>query len=330
MKDSQISSPSNLHSSSSGPEDSKTADSPSIAFLGLGAMGSRMARRLVESGHDVALFNRTPMSRAPWGQPLTKDGGVRLAASPASAVEGAQVVISMVRDDEASRAIWLDERSGAATTLPPGALAVEMSTVSPSWSSELSRRLEFGGARFVEAPVVGSLPQAETGQLLIIAAGREHAVDDARPVLEKVGSRVLEVGSPPAASSLKLAVNALFAGQLALLGEVLRGLHGLGVERERSLALLGETPVLSAAAAANGRLMIDGSEPLFPIDLVVKDLGYAYSMVDAVGVEAGSIEEADGSSEGRQQGSVLRAVYDVFEEARLAGLGGENITAIGG
>jgi 3-hydroxyisobutyrate dehydrogenase len=126
-----------------------------VAFLGLGAMGSRMASRLVSDEIDLRVWSRS-------GPPAGAASLCKLAApTAADAVKGAGVVIAMVTDDDASRRVWLD--AGVLRSMRTGAIAVECSTLSPGWVSELATHARDAGLRFVDAPVVGSRPQAEAG-----------------------------------------------------------------------------------------------------------------------------------------------------------------------
>ncbi|MCP1659423.1 NAD(P)-dependent oxidoreductase [Neisseria perflava] len=132
-----------------------------IAFLGLGAMGSRMALNLVKAGYALTVWNRTASAC----DELVA-AGAKAASTPREAVQGAEFVISMVRDDEASRQVWLDDKTGALAALAKNAVAVESSTLTPDWIHELSTAMQIHGTAFLEAPVSGSRPQAAQGQLI--------------------------------------------------------------------------------------------------------------------------------------------------------------------
>ncbi|MGA9851128.1 MAG: NAD(P)-binding domain-containing protein, partial [Roseiarcus sp.] len=139
-----------------------------VAFLGLGAMGSRMAQRLLGQGHTLKVWNRSPGPT----EALAERGAVR-AATPREAAAGADVVISIVSDDSAARSVWLDAEAGACAGLSRGALAVESSSVTPAWILELGAAVRAAGADLVDAQVTGSRPQAEAGQLIYMIGGEE-------------------------------------------------------------------------------------------------------------------------------------------------------------
>jgi 3-hydroxyisobutyrate dehydrogenase-like beta-hydroxyacid dehydrogenase len=272
-----------------------------VAVLGLGAMGARMAARLIAAGHRVTVWNRTPAASSALARQ-----GARAAATPADAVAGAALVIAMLRDDEASRAVWCDERSGALRGLAANALALESSTVTVDWVRTLAAQVTAAGARFVDAPVVGSRPQADAGQLTYLLGGAAADVERALTVLRALGSAHLHVGGVGSGAALKLVVNALFAAQVAAFAELLPTLAAAGVDRPHAIEVLGQTAVASPAMRGAAAMMLANQHaPLFTVDLVHKDLGY---------VATGDLP-------------VTRAVRDVFERAREDGMGGLNLTA---
>ncbi|HEY8877096.1 MAG TPA: NAD(P)-dependent oxidoreductase [Roseateles sp.] len=274
----------------------------SIAFLGLGAMGARMAARLVAAGHDVVGWNRSPGPL----QPFHAQGG-RVAASPREAVAGAGVVFAMLRDDEASRSVWLDADNGAAAALHDDAIAVECSTLSPAWIEELAAKLS---VPLVDAPVAGSRPQADAGQLIFMAGGSEEAVQRVTPLLKHMGSEVHAVGDNGSGCALKLAVNSLFAAQVAMMAEQLTALSNQQVALPVALAALKAMPVTSpAAAGAAAAMLAEAYAPLFPVQLMAKDLGYA---LQAAG----------------QRLPLTESILARFQAASEAGLGDEHVVAL--
>jgi 3-hydroxyisobutyrate dehydrogenase len=280
-----------------------------VAILGTGAMGSRMARRLLDTGqYDVTVWNRT----AERTRPLT-EGGAHLVDSPAQAGRDGDVVLSMVRDDEAARAVWLEPASGALSTMPPGAVAIDCSTVTPNWSRELAARGAERDVAVLDAPLAGSRPQAESGGLIFFVGGDQAALDRVRPLLLTLGGVVHHVGPAGAGTQVKLAVNALFAVQVATVAELLATLAGTDVSPARALEVIASTPVAAPAIAAAAEAMLRRAyEPSFPIDLVVKDLGYA---------------AADGATRGRDL-PVVRSAQDIYRQAARAGHGGDDITGV--
>lgn len=278
-----------------------------IAFIGLGAMGSRMARNLTTGTHELWVHNRT-RERA---DELLERGAI-WADSPREAAANAEFVITMVTDDEAARAVWLAPKTGAIHGLADSALAIESSTVSPTWVRELDASLKTNGNRLVDAPVAGTRPQAEASVLAYLVGGDLNDVERARPIFEALGKVVLHAGPVGMGAVLKLAVNALLGTQVAVMGELLGLMSREGIAVPRAVELLSALPVTSPALAGLSGLIAEGEfAPMFPVDLVSKDIGYAHA--------------AAGSS---TPTPVLAGVAAAFESAVAAGFGAENIQAV--
>lgn len=253
-----------------------------ITVLGLGAMGSRIAVRLLDAGHTVTVFNRT----AERARTLLEKGAI-LADTPREAAQQADIVIAMVTDDEASRALWLDEVTGALQSLSPQTVAIESSTLTPAWVRELNARVSACGATFLDAPVAGSRPQAEAGQLIYFVGGDESVLDRVRGTLMALGSAIHHIGPTGAGATFKLAVNALFGIQTAALGEILGLLEKQGMAISNCVDWLNTLPTTSPAMKAMGQLMAARSfEPLFPINLVEKDFRYLDSLAKQSSTDA--------------------------------------------
>lgn len=279
-----------------------------VALLGTGAMGTRVAARLLSAGHDVVVWNRD-IDRA-----LELEvHGASVAQTPEGATTGADFVLSMVRDDEASRQVWLDPSSGALRGIAPGSVAIESSTLTPGWVAALSNAVADRSAAFLDAPMVGSRPQAEAGALVYLVGGDSAMVDRARPILGCAGAAVHHAGAVGHGMAMKLAVNALFGIQVAALGELLGFLGRLGVDQGRALELLGGLAVASPALKGAAALIAAGEHaPLFPIDLAEKDLRYAVETAHALGAPV----------------PATVAACHVFASATSAGFGDQNITAV--
>lgn len=263
----------------------------SITVLGMGAMGSRMADRLEAAGFAVTRWNRS-------GDKNT----------PREVVEGADVALAMLRDDEASRSVWLDPKTGALADLAEGALMIESSTLTQACMAELGEAAAKKGIAFLDAPVLGSRPQAEAGALVHLIGGDAAVIERARPVLEALGAKQLHAGGIGAGASLKLIANTLFASQVALLAELLGRARALDLDPAATIELLGTTPLLSPGAQAAAGLMLAGKDdPMFPVELVRKDLSYAI---------------------GDKQMPIAEAALGVFDCAAEAGLGDANLTAV--
>jgi 3-hydroxyisobutyrate dehydrogenase-like beta-hydroxyacid dehydrogenase len=219
-----------------------------VAFLGLGQMGGRMAGRLVAAGHEVTVWNRTRAK----AEAVT---GARVADTPGAAAAGSDIVITMLADPAAVNAV-VD-----AMDLRPGTVLVEMSTIGPRAVADLARRLP-EGVGLVDAPVGGSIGKAEAGELTVFTGGTDADVDRVTPVLEALGT-VQHRGGPGSAAAAKLVVNTALIAGLALLGE-LRELAGeLAVPAED---LLASGPLAALVTRATGA----GAH--FTVALAEKDL----------------------------------------------------------
>jgi len=277
----------------------------SISVLGLGAMGSRMAERLIKAGYDVHVWNRSPNPMA-----ALRTLGATTHATPKAAAHAGDVVIAMVTDDDASRDLWLQPDSGALYGLKPNALAIESSTLSPSWVTQLADKVNKVAA-FLEAPVVGSRPQAEAGGLIYLVGGDSKWQRHAQDILNTMGNLHLYCGTVGTATAFKLAVNAFFAIQTTAMAELLNGLTAHGMTKPLATELFAQLPVTSPVAKGISQLMVSQTyEPLFPIELVVKDLEY----------QAGLNEAA--------KAPLTHLTAQLFQQAKTTGLGHENIHAI--
>ena len=213
-----------------------------VTLLGTGKMGGAMARRLAAAGHEMTLWNRT-RERA------EAVGVGKVAATPAEAVETAEIVISMLTDANAVRAAYLVGEGGAAKGAKQHQVFVDMSTAGTDVSKEVAPAVERAGAQFVEAPVMGSIPAIESGKLFILAAGDEAAIERARPVLEALGEIRL-VGDLGSAAALKLIANSMVAGVSALAAELQSAGTAAGLDAEDVFTVISRTaPALNMRKA---------------------------------------------------------------------------------
>ncbi len=278
-----------------------------ITFLGAGAMGSRMIANLLRAGFEVTVWNR---SEAPLA--LLAEAGARIAPTAAAAVSAADVVISMLTDDEASRDVWLDRDAAAIAGLRGDTTAIECSSISPAWSLQLAAALRSNDTAYIEAPVVGSRPQAETAQLVHLVGAAAEDLEPVRSVLEVSAAAIRHVGPVGTGMAAKLAVNALFAIQVSAFGEVSNALQGAGLSTDEVTELFASLPVTSPALAGIGRLIVAADDdPRFPIDLVAKDLRYFAELADPA-----------------IDWPLAAATRARFDAAAAAGLGGRNINAV--
>ncbi len=245
-----------------------------VAILGTGKMGGAIARRLKSEGHDLSLWNRTRQRAEALGV------GV-VAATPAVAVDNAEVVISILTDADAIRAAYFGQ--GGAVEAARDQVFVEMSTAGPDVIKELQPALERAGAKFVECPVVGSISAMETGQGLLFAGGDDAALERARPVLEALGE-VRRIKDPESAAKLKLIANTTLTGVSALAAEVLAAGVAAGVDAEDVFWVL--TRFSPGLATRRAGYVEHRYEPVsFALRDAAKDLRLATDLFKRAGAE---------------------------------------------
>lgn len=226
-----------------------------IAFLGLGKMGSAIAGHLLTAGHELTVWNRT-RERA---EPLAKRGA-RVAGTPAEAVAGAAVVFSIVFDDAALEEVLF--AGGALKEMTPGAVHVNMSTISVACSERLTIAHRTERLAFVGAPVFGRPNVAEEGKLAIAVGGEAAAVETVRPLLERFTRKVMVVSEKPAAAhGLKLGGNFLMMAMIASLSESVVVGEALGIEPRVFLETVNEAAFQSPFYANYSRLMLNPPNP---------------------------------------------------------------------
>ena len=248
-----------------------------IAFCGLGRMGAPMAARLLAAGHDLTVWNRTPGRAAP-----LVEGGARQAASPALAASGADVVLTMLADPAAVEGVVAGP-DGVAAGVAGGAVVVEMSTIGPDAVRSLAGGLP-PGVDLLDAPVLGSVPQATDGTLKIFVGGEEPTYERVRPLLESMG-RPRRLGPLGAGAAMKLVANSTLAALMCGLAEALALADGFGLDEAAVLDILAESPI--GATVRSKRKLIESGvyDPNFTLALAAKDLGLVTAAGERWGVE---------------------------------------------
>jgi 3-hydroxyisobutyrate dehydrogenase len=280
-----------------------------VALLGAGVMGREVALRLLAAGHDLTVYNRTPSRTEALLQ-----AGARAAATPAEAAVAADVIISMVADDAASRAVWLGPDGVLAGKPRPGTLAVESATLSRDWVLELAGAADTAGLRFLDGPVTGGPDGAQRGSLTVLAGGEETTIEAAWPVLSAYAERVIRFGPAGAGTAYKLIVNLMGAAQAVALAEGLLVAERLGLD----LATVGEALRTGAVASPLvdylTRRMTTGDhdDVYFAARWRHKDADYGLAQARSAG----------------QETPVSAAATAVFERAVDRGLGDKNSSAV--
>jgi 3-hydroxyisobutyrate dehydrogenase len=241
-----------------------------VTLFGLGLMGGGMARRLLGAGFPLTVYNRSAAKAAP----LVAEGA-KLASSARDAARDADIVLSMVADDPASRGIWLGE-NGALAGVVPGAILVECSTLTVGWVRELAAAAQAKGCELLDAPVTGSKVQAAAGELNFFVGGSATALEKVRPVLAAMSRSVTAIGPVGSGATLKLINNFLCGVQIASLAEAVAMIERSGIDRTKAMELLTNggtgSPLVKLIA---GRMTAADYTPNFLLRLLAKDLTYA-------------------------------------------------------
>jgi 3-hydroxyisobutyrate dehydrogenase len=235
-----------------------------------------------------------------------------LAESPGDAAAGADVVIAMVADDAASRAVWLGDDGALAKTMP-GAVIIESSTLSPAWIAELAAAVRARGVEFLDAPVTGSRPQAISGELTFLVGGEESTLARVHDVLRVMSRAIVHVGPVGSGALLKLVNNFVCGVQVAAIAEALVVMERSGLVMDRALpVLLNGAPGSPLVKTVAQRIRDRDQTVNFSVRLMEKDLGYAAAVGDRVGVP---LETA------------ITARH-AFQRAIEGGFGGRDISAV--
>ncbi len=286
-----------------------------VAVLGLGIMGGSMASQLVQAGFSVSVWNRDPAKAEPLGA-----AGARIAATPADAATGADVVVAMLAQDDASRAVWLGE-DGALAAMKSGAIAIEASTLTLDWVKELAEAAQARGVAFLDAPVTGSKQQAKEGALRFLVGGDEAALNTARPVFEAMGNVVEYLGPVGSGAMVKLANNYLCGVQVASLAEVIALLEAQRVEIEQAMAVItGGAPGSPIVKALTRRMLDQDYQPHFFVPLMAKDLDYSGRMLAAASIPSPIATAArqrflDGVADGQQDRDIAAIIEPLRKES---------------
>jgi 3-hydroxyisobutyrate dehydrogenase len=278
-----------------------------VAILGLGTMGAGMAKNLLAAGFPVTVYNRTRAK----AEPLAATGA-RIAESPADAGRDAEVIISMLSDEAASRAAWAGEQ-GALSGARAGTVLIESSTVTPKWIAELGGMADARGLMLLDAPVTGSRVQADTAQLIFLVGGDAAALESVRPALAAMSKEIVHLGPSGSGARMKLINNFLAGVQVASLAEALAWIERGSLDRELALKVLKSgAPGSPLLAAISARMVEAKYDVNFLLALMDKDLRYASADAATVGVDLRTASSAEAR----------------FSEAMSAGLSEKDMSAV--
>ncbi len=244
-----------------------------LGFVGLGVMGSRIVKRLLDAGHTVTGYNRT-RSKARW----LLQAGMRWGETPRAVAEASDVVMSMVTNTEALRAITAGE-DGILAGLSAGKIYADMSTVSPAASRELAAQAASRGTQMLDAPVSGSVTTLEEGKLSIMVGGDASAAERVRPILLDIGPKVTHVGGNGLAVTMKIATNLSLAVQMLAFSEGLLLAEKSGIPRHSAVEVLLNSVIASPMLKYRGPFVLQmPEEAWFNVDMMQKDMTLALEL----------------------------------------------------
>jgi 3-hydroxyisobutyrate dehydrogenase len=281
--------------------------STTIAFLGLGAMGAPMAENLAAAGYTLQVWNRGAARAEPF-----RALGATVCASPADAARGASFVVSMVADDEATRAVMLGD-DGAVAGAAPGTTIVDSSTNSPAMVREVAALAAARGVAHLDAPVSGSTAQARGRELVFMVGGPQAAFEAATPLFAAMGRMARRMGDSGAGATIKLINNMLSGTMTAALAEAMAVALAAGLDTEATREILGEGAAGSRLVKTKIPKMASGDfSPQFQLALMEKDLRYFLALAQALDRPV----------------PVASLVRSQLQSARRAGFGERDVSAI--
>lgn len=277
-----------------------------IAYIGVGNMGRSMIVRLLKAGHAVTVYNRTVEKTK-----VVRDAGAKIAATPAAAVEHADVVFASVTNDDASRQVWTGPQGILAGKLQASTLVAECSTLSHDWVMELAGLAQKRGLRYVDCPVAGRPDAAEAGELRVYIGGAKADLEELRPYIEPFSKKIFYFGPVGAGTAFKLIYNLLGVIQVASTAEAMVQCEAAGIDLHTAadafaLGYTGSKHVAHhSAAMAEGKR---GQEVAFPGRGRLKDSQYGVQFAEKLG----------------RQALVGKAASEVFNQMVEVGMGDAN------
>jgi 3-hydroxyisobutyrate dehydrogenase-like beta-hydroxyacid dehydrogenase len=238
-----------------------------LGFVGLGVMGSEMVARLLSKGHRIIGYNRT-RSKA---EGLLKKG-MKWGNTPREVVAGADVILSMVTNSAALRAV-MEGPDGMLAAVTPGKIFVDISTVSPSYSRELADKIHAKGGDMVDAPVSGSVITLQEGKLSVMVGGRRETFEKVKLLLQDIGPKVTYVGENGLALVMKIGTNLSLAVQMLAFCEGVLLAEKSGIKREVAVDVLTHSVIASPMVQYRGPFVLkQPDEAWFNVNMMQKDM----------------------------------------------------------
>jgi len=252
---------------------SQGEDVADVGFVGLGVMGGGVAKRLLDAGHTLTVWNRT-REKADW----LLDAGARWADSPREVAEASEFVFTMVTNAAAVKAVC-DGPDGILAGLAPGKLYIDMSTASPANTRALAERVAELDAQMLDAPVSGSVITLERGKLSVLVGGEADAFERAKPILEAIGPKVFHLGPNGAAVTMKIATNLSLAVQMLAFSEGVLLAEKSGIPRETAVEVMLASVIASPMVVYRGPFVLEQpDEAWFDVNMMQKDMNLALEL----------------------------------------------------
>jgi 3-hydroxyisobutyrate dehydrogenase-like beta-hydroxyacid dehydrogenase len=249
-----------------------------IGFIGLGLMGSRLARRLHAGGWNIRAWNRTP-------RPEIKTEGIAVARSLGSLVAHSDVVLSSLANDAAVNSVYFEE-GGVFSTAEPGTVILEMSTISPKLSRQMHQEAHRTGVNLLDVAISGSTPAVDAGTVTLLAGGDEKTFEQCVPIYESIAKQWFLIGPGSSGVQMKLVVNLLLGLDMQAIAEAVSLGEHLQIDRNILLDVLSKTAVIAPAMVGKIRKIKDGDySPEFPLRLMSKDMDLVMDAAMAAGAD---------------------------------------------
>lgn len=281
-----------------------------VAFLGLGRMGSPMAANIAAAGFPVTVYNRTAAKSE---ELAAAHPGIAVAASPRDAADGADIVITMMANADALRAVC-DGEDGILAALRPGGIVIDMGTSGPEAIAALDQDVRAHGGVLLDCPVSGSTATARAAALTLMVGGPADAVEAARPVLESMSQRIYHLGAVGTGSAMKLAVNLVIFGIMQSVSEALVLAESAGIDRAQAYDVFENSAVGAPVVKYRHDNFVtpETAPTTFTLELTAKDLGLILALASEVGTEV----------------PLSVATLDVVREAIAGGLGDRDVAEL--
>jgi 3-hydroxyisobutyrate dehydrogenase-like beta-hydroxyacid dehydrogenase len=244
-----------------------------VGFIGLGKMGIPMVKNIMNSGYDIIVYNRSKDKTEQF-----KKNGVNIAKNPREVVEFSKYTITMLTDSEAVKSVFYGQ-DGILNALGPGKIFIDMSTISPQVSIELSKMVESKNAEMIDAPVTGSVPAAEKAELTIMVGGKFETFEKTKKLLSSMGKNIIYIGSNGYGLKMKMINNIILGANMAILSEAILLGEANGIDPELQFKVLSTGSAYSKVMDIKKENIIKNEfPPMFNLEHEMKDLNYAMEM----------------------------------------------------